>query len=121
MGSCTTPSQFWVHQFIHSLGQIPTTWYVHEEARCQTTCWEILQSQFCQDFLFSGKSPEITLALQQIKKMIFTDEVKPIHPPPYVLNMNTSFIISFTHPLHEYLLTCSKIDEDPRDPDDLET
>jgi hypothetical protein len=58
------PSQLWVHQFIHSLGQIPTSWYIHEEARHQTGCWEILQRQFCQDFLFSGKSPEITLALQ---------------------------------------------------------
>jgi hypothetical protein len=27
------PLQFWVHQFVHSLGQIPTTWYVHEEIR----------------------------------------------------------------------------------------
>jgi hypothetical protein len=26
------PYQFWVHHFIHSLGQIPTAWYIHEEA-----------------------------------------------------------------------------------------
>jgi hypothetical protein len=37
------PSQLWVHQFIHSLGKIPVAWYIHEEARCQTICWEILQ------------------------------------------------------------------------------
>jgi hypothetical protein len=32
------PSQFWVHQFIHSMGKIPTSWYVHEDARRQNTC-----------------------------------------------------------------------------------
>lgn len=26
------PSQLWVHQFIHSLEQIPAAWYIHEEA-----------------------------------------------------------------------------------------
>jgi hypothetical protein len=85
------PSQFWVHQFIHSLGQIPNAWYVHEETRRQTACWEVLQSQFYHDFSFSGKSPEITLVLQQIKKMLFTDEFKPTHPP-------------IVYPEHEYLL-----------------
>jgi hypothetical protein len=66
------------------------------------SCWEVLQNQFCRDFSFSGKSPEITLALQHIKKMLFTDEFKPLHPPIVYLNMNTYFIISFTHPLHEF-------------------
>jgi hypothetical protein len=27
------PSQFWVHQFFHSLGMVPKSWYVHEETR----------------------------------------------------------------------------------------
>jgi hypothetical protein len=36
------PSQFLVHQFIHSLGQITSSWYVHENTIIQTTCWEVL-------------------------------------------------------------------------------
>jgi hypothetical protein len=27
------PPEFWVHKFIHSLGNAPTTWYIHEEAQ----------------------------------------------------------------------------------------
>jgi len=63
------------------LGEVTTNWYVHEEFQCKNACWEVLQSQFFQEFVFSGKSLEITLALQNIKKMIFTVEVNPIHPP----------------------------------------
>jgi hypothetical protein len=65
--------------------------------------WERLQQQFCQELLFSGKSPEITLSLQQIKKkkklMNFSLYIILL----YVLNMSTSFIIVFTHPLLDYL------------------
>jgi hypothetical protein len=46
---------------------------------------------YFHDFSFSGKSPEITLVLQQIKNMLFIDEFNPIHPP-------------IVYPKHEYLL-----------------
>jgi hypothetical protein len=112
------PSYLWTHQFFHSLGTIPKAWYVHKETRRQTICWKTLQNQFFHDFSFSGKSPEITLVLQQIKKMLFTDEFNPHTPVHSVLNMNTYSIISFIHPMHEYPWSCSKVDKDPEDPED---
>jgi hypothetical protein len=75
------PSHLWVHNFFHSLGIVLKSWYMHEETMRQTACWKVLQDQFCHDFSFSGNSSEIIVTLQQIKKMLFTNEFKSKYSP----------------------------------------
>jgi hypothetical protein len=95
-------------------------WYVHEETRRQTACWDVLQSKFYHDFSFSSKFSKLTLVLQKIKRILFIDEIKPTH-------------LAIVCPKHEYILhyilypslartpmACSKVDRDHEDPNDLE-
>jgi hypothetical protein len=114
------PSYLWTHQFFHSLGTIPKAWYVHEETRRQTTCWKTLQNQFFHDFSFSGKTPEITVVLQQIKKMLFSNEFKPKHPLT-VFSEHEHFLEYSLYPSPVRIpMACSKVDKDPGDPEELE-
>jgi hypothetical protein len=93
---------------------------VHEETRRQTACWKMLKGQFYQDFSFSGKSPEITLVLQQIKKMLFTDEYKPKYPPTVCSEHEHLLHYSFYPSPTRVPMACSKVDKDPEDSEDLE-
>jgi hypothetical protein len=65
------PSLFWVQVFPHSLGQIPKSWFIHEETRRQTSDWRTLATQFCKDFSFTSKYHELERVLQNIKELIF--------------------------------------------------
>ena len=40
-------AKLWVHKFVHKLGALPNTWYVHEDTRRQTKDWSSLRSRFC--------------------------------------------------------------------------
>jgi hypothetical protein len=114
------PSQFWVHQFIHSFGKIPSAWYVHEETRRQIVGWEVLQHQFYHDFSFSGKSPELTLVLKQIKNLLFTDEVKPLHST-ILCHEHENLIHHRIYPYSVRIpMACSKVDIGLKHPKDLE-
>jgi hypothetical protein len=75
------PSHLWVQVFFHSLGPIPRAWYIHEETRRQMNCWQTLQEQFCKDFSFTSKYPELNIVLQRIREMIFTDICKKRSSP----------------------------------------
>jgi len=97
------PSQLWVHQFIHSLINIPSTWNIHEEAQRQTVFREVLQRQFCQDFLFSCKSLKSLYLCNILTKYILLMNLILYILLLSVLNMSTSFIIVFTHLLLDYL------------------
>jgi hypothetical protein len=67
------PPHLWVQLFLHSLGPILKSWYIHEETRKQINCWQTLQDQFFKDFSFTSKYPELNKVLQRIMEMIFTD------------------------------------------------
>nr|KUM45650.1 hypothetical protein ABT39_MTgene2486 [Picea glauca]KUM45671.1 hypothetical protein ABT39_MTgene2507 [Picea glauca]KUM45676.1 hypothetical protein ABT39_MTgene2512 [Picea glauca] len=56
-------SDLWVNKFIHNLGPIPQDWYLHEETRRQTRDWKTLQTQFCEDLSFLGKSESVQVSL----------------------------------------------------------
>jgi hypothetical protein len=100
--------------------QFQNPWYVHEETRRQTTCWKILQSQFFHDFSFSGKSSEITVVLQQIKKMFFSNEFKP-KVSTYIYSEHENLLEYIFYPSPTRIpMACSKVDKDPEDPEDLE-
>jgi hypothetical protein len=95
-------------------------WYVHEETRRQTKCWKTLHNQFFHDFSFSGKTPEITDVLQQIKNMLFSIEVKPKYPLT-IFSEHEHFIEYSLYPSPMRIpMACSKVDKDPEDPKDLE-
>jgi hypothetical protein len=86
----------------------------------KTACWKILQGHFCHDFSFSGKSSEITLVLQQIKKMLFTNEFKPQYSPTICPEHEYILQYSFYPSPSRIPMACSKVDKDPEDPEDLE-
>ena len=67
------PSHLWVQVLPHSLGMIPKALYMHEETRRQTSKWKTLADQFCKEFSFTSKYPELKVVLQIIKEFIFTD------------------------------------------------
>jgi hypothetical protein len=66
------PSLFWVKLFPHSLGPIPKAWFIHKETRRQTSDWRTLAAQFCKDFSFTSKYPELEPILQNIKELLST-------------------------------------------------
>jgi hypothetical protein len=114
------PWGFWVHHFVHSLRPIPTAWYIHEETWRQTHCWDVLQCQFCTDFSFTGKSPKLTLALQQIKIFLSTDKFTPSYPHVF-FSMPKHLLYSIVHPSIDpkncafapLPIYCSKVDTTP--------
>jgi hypothetical protein len=67
------PPRLWFQVFPHSLGPIPKSWYTHEETIRKTSHWKTFVDQFCKDFLFTIKCPELKVVLQRIKEFIFTD------------------------------------------------
>jgi hypothetical protein len=66
-------SHLWVQVFPHSLGPIQKSWYIHEETIRQTNDWKMLADQFCKDFSFTSKYPELKLVLKKIKEFLFID------------------------------------------------
>jgi hypothetical protein len=67
------PSLLWVQVFPHSLGPILKSWYIHEETKRHTNNWKMLEDQFCKDFSFTSKYPELKVVLQRIKEFLFID------------------------------------------------
>jgi hypothetical protein len=58
--------------------------------------------------------------LQQIKKILFADEVKPIHPP-IVCPKHEYLLHHSLYPFFAWLpMLCLTVERDPKDPDDLE-
>lgn len=101
---------------IHILG----AWYIHEEARCKMDCWESLKRQSCQYFLLSGKSPKNTLSLQHINKILFVDEVNPIHPPVVFLEHKYLLHHSLYPSPSRLPMVCFILYRNQKDIDDLE-
>jgi hypothetical protein len=114
------PSRLWVQLFFHSLGVIPKSWYTHEETRRQTSCWKTLKDQFCRDFSFTGKSPELHLVLQRIQEMLFTDICKQ-RSSPVVCSDHVHFLQSNRgHNPIRIPLACCKIDKGLEESNELE-
>jgi hypothetical protein len=67
------PSCLWVQVFPHLLGLIPKAWYMHEETKRQTNNLKMLEDQFCKDFSFTSKYPELKIVLKIIKEFLFID------------------------------------------------
>jgi hypothetical protein len=114
------PSHFWVQVFPHSLGPILKSWFIHEETRRQTSDWQTLAAQFCKDFSFTSKYPELELVLQKIKELLFTTNS----------NKRSNFVVCPKHtqelqtklhlPLTEKPIECYQISKDSESLDELE-
>jgi hypothetical protein len=50
----------------------PEAWFVYEETKRQTSDCKTWAIQFCKDFSFTSKYPELELALQKIQELLFT-------------------------------------------------
>jgi hypothetical protein len=77
------------------------------------------QSKFFHDFSISGKSHELTLVLQQIKKLIFTNEFNPTHP--HIVDSEHEYLlhhILYSSPTQIHMV-CSKVNTNLEDLDDL--
>jgi hypothetical protein len=114
------PSRLWVQVFPHSLGLILKSWYIHEETRRQTNNWKMLADQFCKDFSFTSKYPELKIVLQRIKKFLFTD-VGEWKSDPVVCANHSQVLQSNLHlDMNKTPIECYKIEKDLENPDDLE-
>ena len=71
------PRLEWVHIFIHTLGKVPTEWYVEIELRRGTSEWSALIDSFLLTFSFESGFANIGQALHNIQEVIF-DSTNPI-------------------------------------------
>ena len=63
----------WVHMFVHTLGPIPTAWYLEMELRRWTLNWVIMSESFQLTFGMAGGSEGLDEALQDIEALLFDD------------------------------------------------
>ena len=75
------PKDEWVHALIHSLDEMPKSWYVSAELRRDITTWEELTVYFVQTFHFADANPDVNNALQ-----IIWDVVLKVVPVAYTMD-----------------------------------
>ena len=69
-----TPKE-WVQSFVHSLGLIPTAWYLDAELHQRTYHWRNLQEDFIRTFGLIGGSDVLDEALQDIDVHVFGESI----------------------------------------------
>ena len=72
----------WVHQFIHTLDQIPKNWYTETELCRGTITWPLMIDSFELTFSFATEYSSINQALDIIKTKIFEDCTLSVHTQP---------------------------------------
>ena len=60
------PKDEWVHAFVHTLDEMPRSWYVAVQLRRNITTWEEFSILFVQTFSFWDANPKVHNALQII-------------------------------------------------------
>ena len=60
----------WVRAFVHTLEEMPRSWYVATELRRTITTWEELSVYFVQTFSFQDANPEVCNTLQIIHDIV---------------------------------------------------
>ena len=64
------PKDEWVHAFIHTLDEMPRSWYISVELRREITAWEELTVCFAHTFSFVDANPNVNNALQIIWSVV---------------------------------------------------
>ena len=57
------PNDEWVHAFVHTLDEMPRSWYISAELRKEITTWEELIVCFVHTFGFEYANVEVNNAL----------------------------------------------------------
>ena len=73
------PRDEWIHAFIHTLNEMPRSWYISAELRREITTWEELTVFFAHTFGFADANVEVNNALQIIRDVIL--KVVPVAYP----------------------------------------
>ena len=64
------PRDEWVHTFVHTLEEMPRSWYVAGELRRTITTWDELSACFVQTFSFHDSKPKVCNALHIIRDVV---------------------------------------------------
>ena len=64
------PKDEWVHSFVHTLDEMPRSWYVLPEFHKEITTWEELTVFFTHTFSFTDTNPDVHNALQLIRDVV---------------------------------------------------
>ena len=101
------PKDEWVHAFIHTLDEMPRSWYVLAKMRKEIATWEEMTSCFAHTFSFTDANPDVNNALQIIR-----DVVLKIVPVAYPTDLNAHFHM-------RSMMECYNIFGKPEDDDEL--
>ena len=80
------PKDEWVHSFVHTLDEIPRSWYVSAELRREITTWEELTVFFTHTFSFVDSNPYFHYALQLIRDVVLKVVSIAYLGDPHVVN-----------------------------------
>ena len=60
----------WIHSFIHTLDEMPRSWYVSSELQREITTWGDLTVCFTYTFSFMNVNPKVNNALHIIRDVL---------------------------------------------------
>ena len=98
----------WVRAFVHTLEEMPRSWYVATELRRTITTWEELSVFFVQMFSFQDANPEVCNALQ-----IICDIVLKVIPVAYPVDPHANCSI-------QSMMICYNLSGESKDDDELQ-
>ena len=97
----------WVHAFVHTLEEIPQSWYVAVELHRTITTWEELSVWFVQMFSFQDANPKVCNTLHIIR-----DIVLKVIPIAYPIDPHANCSI-------QSMMTCYNLSGKPEDDENL--
>ena len=97
----------WVHDFIHTLDEMPRSWYILAELHWEITTWEALTVCFVQTFSFRYAKPEVHNALQLIHNVVLK-----VLPVTYPVDTHVQCHM-------QSMMTCYNLSGEPEDDDEL--
>ena len=101
------PRDEWVHAFVHTLEEMPWSWYVAAKLRRTIITSEELSVFFVKTFSFQDANPKVYNALH-----IICDIVLKFIPISYPIDLHENCSI-------QSMMTCYKLSKEPKDDDEL--
>ena len=101
------PKDEWVHAFIHTLDEIPRSWYISAELHRKITTWEELMIFFAHTFSFMDSNPNVHNAIHIIR-----DVVLKVVPVAYLVDPHAHFHM-------QLMMECYNVSGEPEDDDEL--
>ena len=101
------PKDEWIHAFIHTLDEMPRSWYVSAKLHREITTWEELTVFFAHTFNFADANVEVNNALQIIR-----DVVLKVVPVAYLVDPHA-------HCHMQSMMECYNLSGESKDNDEL--